>query len=60
MAIRRDVLEAIGGFEAFTNVLAEDQAIGVAVRGAGCGVVLSPVVVRNVTVRRTLRRAFSR
>ena len=60
MAIRRDVLTAIGGFEAFANVLAEDQAIGLAVRGAGCDVVLSPVVVRNVTVRRTLRRALDR
>jgi len=60
MAIRRDVLEAIGGFEAFANVLAEDQAMGLAVRGAGCDVVLSPVVVRNVTVRRTLVRALDR
>jgi len=60
MAIRRDVLTAIGGFEAFANVLAEDQAIGLAVRDAGCDVVLSPVVVRNVTMRRTLRRALDR
>src|ERR1051326_5169317 len=60
MAIRRDVLTAIGGFEAFANVLAEDQAMGLAVRDAGCDVVLSPVVVRNVTMRRTLRRALDR
>jgi ceramide glucosyltransferase len=60
MAIRRDVLAAIGGFEAFAGVLAEDQAIGLAVRAAGCDVVLSPVVVRNVTIARTLRRALDR
>jgi len=60
MAIRRDVLRAIGGFEAFAGVLAEDQAIGLAVRDAGYDVVLSPRVVRNVVVRRTLRRALDR
>jgi len=60
MAIRRDVLRAIGGFDAFARILAEDQAIGLAVREAGFDVFLSPVVVRNVVVRRTLRRAIDR
>lgn len=60
MAITRVALEAIGGFEAFRHVLAEDQAIGLAVRKAGHRVVLSPVIVRNVVVRRTLRRALDR
>lgn len=60
MAITRGVLEAIGGFEAFGRLLAEDQAIGLAVRRAGLRVVLSPVVVRNVIVRRTVRRAVAR
>ncbi len=60
MAITREALHAIGGFGAFTNVLAEDQAIGLAVREAGYRVALSPVVVRNVVVRRTLRRAIDR
>jgi ceramide glucosyltransferase len=60
MAIRRDVLRSIGGFEAFANVLAEDQAIGLAVRNAGFDVVLSPVVVRNVVVNRTIKRALDR
>ena len=48
MAITRAALRAIGGFAAFANVLAEDQAIGLAVRDAGYRVALSPVVVRNV------------
>jgi ceramide glucosyltransferase len=60
MAIKRGVLSAIGGFEAFAGVLAEDQAIGLAVRRAGYDVVLSPLVVRNVVVNRTLRRALDR
>jgi ceramide glucosyltransferase len=60
MAISREALAAVGGFEAFANVLAEDQALGLAVRRAGFAVALSPVVVRNVIVQRTLRRAVQR
>ena len=60
MAISREALRAIGGFEAFTNVLAEDQAIGLAVHEAGYRIALSPVVVRNIVVGRTLRRALDR
>lgn len=60
MAVTRRALQAIGGFEAFQFVLAEDQAIGLAIRNAGFEVVLSPVVVRNVIVRRTLGRALAR
>jgi ceramide glucosyltransferase len=60
MALSRRALEAIGGFAAFVDVLAEDQAIGCAVKDAGLRVVLSPVVVRNVTTRRPLGRALAR
>lgn len=60
MAIRRAAYEAIGGFEPYRRVLAEDQAIGLDVRRAGFEVVLSPVVIRNVVVTRTLRRAVDR
>lgn len=60
MAISRRAYEAIGGFERFRRILAEDQAIGLAVRDAGFQVVLSPVVVRNVIVNRTLGQAVSR
>jgi ceramide glucosyltransferase len=60
MAVTREALSAIGGFAAFTNVLAEDQVIGLAMREAGYRVVLSPVVIRNVVVKRTLRRALDR
>jgi ceramide glucosyltransferase len=60
MAISRSALNAIGGFRAFERVLAEDQAIGLAVKNAGFEVVLSPVVVKNVIVRRTVKRALER
>jgi len=60
MAVSRRALEAIGGFERFRRVLAEDQAIGLAMKAAGYDVVLSPVVVRNVIVKRSLRRAIDR
>ncbi len=60
MALPRHVHDLIGGFAAFGEFLAEDQAIGLAVRDAGYRVVLSPVVVANVIERRTLRRALDR
>jgi len=60
MAIRRSALEAIGGFERFRRLLAEDQAIGLAVKDAGYDVVLSPVAVRNVVVNRSVQRAVDR
>lgn len=60
MALPRRVHDAIGGFAAFGDVLAEDQAMGLAVRDAGFRVVLSPVVVENVVERRSLRRALER
>lgn len=60
MAISRRALAAIGGFESFRTVLAEDQAIGLAVREAGFAVVVSPVAVRNVIIRRTIKRALER
>lgn len=60
MAITRTALDAIGGFERFRRVLAEDQAIGLAVKEAGFEVALSPVVVRNIVVDRTIQRALDR
>jgi len=60
MAISREALRAIGGFERFASVLAEDQALALAVTEAGFEVVLSPLVVRNVVIRRSLRRALDR
>lgn len=46
-------LEAIGGFAAVRNLLAEDQAIGVRVRQAGYSIRLSHHVIDNVNARRS-------
>jgi ceramide glucosyltransferase len=53
-------LEAIGGFAAVRNVLAEDQVIGLRVRQAGYSVRLSHHVVENVNRRRSLRWFLNR
>jgi ceramide glucosyltransferase len=60
MAISRRVHDAIGGFASFRTILAEDQAIGLAVREAGYRVEVSPVVVRNVIGQRSVGRAMDR
>jgi ceramide glucosyltransferase len=60
MAISRRAHDSAGGFGRFVHVLAEDQALALAVKKAGFEVVLSPVVVRNVVVDRTVRRAVDR
>lgn len=60
MAISRTALEKIGGLEGFSRHLAEDQAIGIAVTEAGYKLALSPVLVRNVIEKRSLRAAIDR
>ncbi|MCU1244476.1 MAG: family glycosyltransferase, partial [Acidobacteria bacterium] len=57
MALTRRAHDAIGGFARFRHILAEDQVTGLAVREAGFEVALSPIVVHNVVIHRTLRRA---
>lgn len=47
MAVRRDVLDAIGGFEALAPHLADDELLGRLVAKRGPRVVLSPYVVQN-------------
>jgi len=48
IAIRRQTLDAIGGLQAFTDVLAEDHAIGKAVRDAGLEVAFAPGSIGHV------------
>ncbi len=56
MALRREDLAAIGGFAAFADVLAEDFAMGLAVRhDLGKRVALARRPVSNVTVDRSFR-----
>lgn len=47
IALRREVLEAIGGFAALSDVLMDDFEIGRKVREAGLKVALPPFVVRH-------------
>jgi ceramide glucosyltransferase len=53
IALRRSVLERIGGFEAFVDHLADDNAIGEAVRSLGLQVAVSPVLVTHSCVERS-------
>ncbi|HWE39718.1 MAG TPA: glycosyltransferase [Isosphaeraceae bacterium] len=53
-------LEAIGGFAAVRNLLAEDQAIGVKVRKAGYAIRLSHHVIDNVNQARGFRWFLNR
>ena len=53
-------LDAIGGFAAIRNVLAEDQVIGVRVRKAGYSIRLSHHVVENVNRQRSFRWFLNR
>jgi len=52
IALRRSVLEQIGGFDAFVNYLADDNAIGEAVRGRGFGVAVPPMTVVHACTER--------
>jgi ceramide glucosyltransferase len=55
IALRRETLEEIGGFEAFANDLADDYEIGMAVRKAGYEVAIPPFSVGHVCFERTAR-----
>ena len=48
MALRAETLRRIGGFAAFADQLADDYAIGAAVRRLGLGVAIPPMVVDHV------------
>src|SRR5207245_388175 len=47
IALRRAVLERIGGFARIRNELADDHRLGDAIRGLGLATVLSPYIVEN-------------
>jgi ceramide glucosyltransferase len=49
MALRRETLERLGGFDAFAYHLADDYALGAAVRGLGLDLVLSPLLIDHVS-----------
>lgn len=49
IAMRRETLDAIGGFERFADTLADDHAIGVAVRALGLRVAVPPMLVTHAS-----------
>jgi ceramide glucosyltransferase len=59
IAMRRATLERIGGLGAFTTHLAEDHAMGEAVRAAGEGVAIPPFAISHACVEDSLGRLVS-
>jgi ceramide glucosyltransferase len=58
IALRRDTLERVGGFAALRNQLADDYALGEAVRRLGRKVVLSRYLVEDVVHEPQLKTLF--
>lgn len=54
MALTRPTLTRIGGFEPLLPLLADDHALGAAVRAAGLRVVVSPVIPAHVMSEKSL------
>lgn len=55
IALRRAVLERIGGLMVVRDELADDHRIGAAVRDAGLAIALSPYVVETLVTERTFK-----
>lgn len=58
IAMHRSMLERIGGFSAFAEVLADDFAIGAAVRSTGYEIVTAPFLVSHHCFEDSLRQLF--
>jgi ceramide glucosyltransferase len=58
LALRRETLVAIGGFAAVADALADDHALGAAVRRRGLKVELSPYIVDNIVSEPSLPALF--
>jgi len=54
IALRRSTLEKIGGFAPFADVLADDHAIGMAVKRLGLDVTVAPVLVTHASTEPSL------
>lgn len=58
IALRRETLDAIGGFARFADVLADDHAIGAAVRETGLEVAIPPMLVIHASDEPSLGALF--
>jgi ceramide glucosyltransferase len=59
IALRRSTLAAIGGFAPLVNYLAEDHAIGEAVRATGAKVIVPPFAISHACVESSLAQLFT-
>lgn len=59
MALHRSTLRQIGGFEAFANQLADDNAIGEAVRDIGLKIAIPPMLVTHACTESRFRDLVS-
>ncbi|MGA0596004.1 bacteriohopanetetrol glucosamine biosynthesis glycosyltransferase HpnI [Enterovirga sp. CN4-39] len=55
IALRRETLEAIGGFRAFAHDLADDYLVGAAVRRLGLKVAVTPFTIGHACTERSFR-----
>jgi ceramide glucosyltransferase len=53
IALRRETLDAIGGFDRFADELADDYALGAAIRGLGLGVAVPAFTIGHVCSERS-------
>ncbi len=60
LALRRSVLQAIGGFESFSDYVADDRELGYRVAQAGYEVCLAPYVVHSVLGKVSFTEMFKR
>jgi ceramide glucosyltransferase len=58
LALSRDTLDAIGGLEAIADQLADDHALGAAVRRTGRPIVLAPILADNVMLEPSFGALF--
>lgn len=59
MAVRRELLERIGGFPALAAVLADDYMLGKRISDLGYSIELSPYVVENVVSEQGIKALFN-
>ncbi len=59
LAIRAETLNRVGGFKPFANLLADDYAMGEAVRGLGLTVAIAPLLVGHTCAEESLRALLS-
>lgn len=59
-AVRRDAIEAAGGFDALERVLGEDMEIARRLKDAGSSILVAPAVARSLKTGRTWQSAVDR